>query len=171
MQRTQANIFIGLGTNLGDRAGNLKRVIRLIEDVSGIWVIAISSCYETSAWGKIDQPDFLNQVLELKTSLKPNALLDELLRIEREMGRIRTEHWGPRIIDLDILLWDQEIVALEQLKIPHPYLHERIFVLQPLADLAGTVKHPVLKKTIADLLAACPDSTTLKRYDLDTLAP
>ncbi len=171
MQTLSTHIFIGLGTNLGNREANLRHAVRLIAGISGVWVNAVSPCYETGAWGKTDQPDFLNQVVELKATINPEELLTELLRIEREMGRIRTIHWGPRIIDLDILLWDQEIVDQEQLKIPHPYLHERIFVLQPLVDLAGNLRHPVLKKTLAELLPLCSDTTPLKLYDFDTLAP
>jgi 2-amino-4-hydroxy-6-hydroxymethyldihydropteridine diphosphokinase len=168
VHRIHKNIFLGLGSNIGNRAGNLRQAIRLLAEIPEVVVVAISPCYETAAWGKTDQPDFLNLVIEIQTACGPEEILNKVLQIEREMGRLRQEHWGPRIIDLDLLLWDQEVVALEQLSIPHPYLHERIFVLKPLADLAGRIKHPVLKKTISELCVACSDSNAMKLYDLDT---
>ena len=122
-----------------------------------------SSIYETEAWGKTDQPSFLNQALEIFTSLNARQLMRMILKIEKEMGRIRKEKLGPRIIDIDILLYENEIHDLRFLKIPHPEMHNRRFVLVPLAEIDPTLQHPVLKKTIAELLEECPDNLEVKK--------
>jgi 2-amino-4-hydroxy-6-hydroxymethyldihydropteridine diphosphokinase len=122
-----------------------------------------SSIYETAAWGKNDQPAFLNQVLEIETALSPPQLLKTILAIEENIGRVRQEKYGPRIIDIDILLFNDEVLHLPMLKIPHPQLQNRRFVLVPLAEIAPDLIHPVFKKTIAELLAICPDKLEVSR--------
>ena len=151
-----------IGGNLGDRKKNLLTAISLINEQCGP-LTRSSSIYETEAWGKTDQPSFLNQALEISTSLNARQLMRKILKIEKEMGRIRKEKLGPRIIDIDILLYENEIHDLRFLKIPHPEMHNRRFVLVPLAEIDPTLQHPVLKKTIAELLEECPDNLEVKR--------
>lgn len=122
-----------------------------------------SSIYETEAWGKTDQPSFLNQALEISTSLNARQLMRKILKIENEMGRIREEKLGPRIIDIDIILFGNEIHNLRFLNIPHPEVQNRRFVLVPLAEIDPTLQHPVLKKTIAELLEECPDNLEVRK--------
>ena len=150
------------GGNLGDRKKNLLTAISLINEQCG-HLTKVSSIYETEAWGKTDQPSFLNQALEISTSLNARQLMRKILKIEKEMGRIRKEKFGPRIIDIDILLYENEIHDLRFLKIPHPEMQNRRFVLVPLAEIDPTLQHPVLKKTIAELLEECPDNLEVKK--------
>jgi len=146
-----------IGGNLGDRKENLLTAISLINEQCGS-LTRSSSIYETEAWGNTDQPSFLNQALEISTSLNARQLLRKILKIEKEMGRVRKEKLGPRIIDIDILLFEDEIHDLRFLKIPHPEMQNRRFVLVPLAEINSELMHPVLKKTIAQLLEECPDN-------------
>jgi 2-amino-4-hydroxy-6-hydroxymethyldihydropteridine diphosphokinase len=122
-----------------------------------------SSCYETAAWGIEEQPDFLNQVLEIETTMDPASLLDTLLEIEREMGRIRGEKFGPRTIDLDILFYGDMIIRTNDLEVPHPRMAERRFVLEPLYELIRDRKHPVTRQTIREMLLACTDPLEVRR--------
>ncbi len=143
-------VFIALGTNLGDRLANLRAAIEsLAPDVR---VINESTIYETPPWGYTDQPAFLNMVIEAVTSLGPRALLVYLKKREDELGRVKLFRNGPRQIDLDILFYDDLILDEENLTIPHPRLHERGFVLVPLADLTLDLQHPILKKSVRALL-------------------
>lgn len=152
-QRVESQVFIALGSNLGDRELNLLRAVAEIGKIPGSRVTALSGFYTTEPVGQPDQPDFLNAVLRCETSLSPRQLLVELQRIETAIfGRVRTIHWGPRRIDLDILLFGSLTVEEQDLVIPHPRLHERRFVLQPLAEIAGHFIHPVLLRSITDLL-------------------
>ncbi len=148
--------FLGTGSNLGDRPQVLEAARQHITQRAGL-VIQASHLYRTQAWGLEDQPEFLNQVLQLRTSLAPEVLLDTLLAIERAMGRQRRQKWGARLIDIDILFYDDLIVNHPQLKIPHPYLTERNFVLAPLAEIAPNWQHPVFGKSVSELLAQSPD--------------
>ena len=150
------------GGNLGDRKENLLKAITLINEQCGP-LIRSSSVYETEAWGNTDQPSFLNQALEISTSLTARQLMRKVLKIEEEMGRVRKEKLGPRIIDIDILLFENEIHDLRFLKIPHPEIQNRRFVLIPLAEINSNLQHPVLKKTIAELLEECPDNLEVKK--------
>ena len=151
-----------IGGNLGDRKENLLTAITLINEQCGA-LTKSSSIYETEAWGKTDQPSFLNQALEISTSLNARQLLRKILKIEKEMGRVRKEKLGPRLIDIDILLFENEIHDLRFLKIPHPEMQNRRFVLVPLAEINSTLQHPVFKKTIAELLEECPDMLDVKK--------
>lgn len=131
-----SKVYIGLGSNMGDRIKNLHTALGLIARINSTTVKKVSSFHVTAPVGKTDQPDFLNAVALLYTTLTPHKLLSELLKIETKMGRIRTEKWGPRIIDLDILLFDDLKLETPDLIIPHPRMHERKFVLEPLKEIA-----------------------------------
>lgn len=148
--------YLLIGANLGDRRIQLQQAVTLIGQQAGP-VTGMSSLYETAPWGKTDQPAFLNQALCITTSLSPQELLETLLRIEQQLGRIRTEKYGPRTIDIDILLYDQSCVQEEHLIIPHPELPRRRFALLPLAEIAPGYEHPILLATIDHLLLQCPD--------------
>lgn len=154
--------YLLIGGNLGNRKENLAKAVSLINEQCGS-LTRSSSIYETEAWGNTDQPSFLNQALEISTSLTARQLMRRVLRIEEEMGRIRKEKLGPRIIDIDILLFENEIHDLRFLKIPHPEMQNRRFVLVPLAEINSNLQHPVLKKTIAELLEECPDNLEVKK--------
>ena len=156
--------YLMIGGNLGDRKENLQQAIILIRKSCGP-LIKISSLYETAAWGLVDQPSFLNQALEISTSLSAIELLSSILSIEKDMGRTRTEKLGPRLIDIDILFFNDEVHDLPHLKIPHPELQNRRFVLTPLAEIAPQLQHPVLKKNIAQLLEECPDNLEVNKVD------
>lgn len=145
-----ARVYIGIGSNLGKRQYNCKEAIKKIEE-KGLCIKKLSSMYETKPWGLKEQPLFINMVIEVETEKSPEELLKMLKEIETEMGRIKTVRWGPRIIDLDILLYNNEIIDQEDLKIPHPFLHQRDFVLLPLSEIAPEITHPLLKKTIKQL--------------------
>jgi 2-amino-4-hydroxy-6-hydroxymethyldihydropteridine diphosphokinase len=147
--------FIALGSNLGDRVENLRTAIEKLVGTPGIQVHRVSTPLENPAvGGPADSPSFLNAAAELRTTLSAAALLHRLLEIEKEMGRLRRQRWEPRTIDLDLLLFGDEIHSTQSLMIPHPLMHERRFVLQPLAEIAPNVLHPTLQMSIAGLLEA-----------------
>lgn len=158
-------VFLLLGTNLGDRSRNLAEALLRIEARAG-QLVRKSSVYTTAAWGNTDQPDFYNQVLEVLTRLQAEALLEVVLGIEQEMGRVRLRKWGERLIDIDILFYGNLRIANGSLNIPHPQIANRRFTLVPLAEIAGTLVHPVLNKTIDTLLDECPDTLPVTRLDL-----
>lgn len=149
--------YLLIGGNLGDRQDNLQKAIAMINEQCGP-LIKFSSLYETAAWGLTEQPSFLNQALEISTTLNARQLMHKILQIEKEMGRVRTEKLGPRSIDIDILFFNDEIYNLPFLTIPHPELQNRRFVLTPMAEIEPQLEHPILKKTIAQLLEECPDN-------------
>jgi len=144
-------VYIGIGSNLGQREENCRKALRIMEE-HGIVIKKMSSFYETEPWGVKNQPWFINMVVEAETDLKPEELLKVLKKIEREMGREETFKWGPRSIDLDILFYNSKVIDTEELKIPHPYITVRNFVLKPLAEIAPHFIHPVIGKTIKELL-------------------
>lgn len=146
-------IFISLGSNLGGREDYIRRATALLDDQPGIRVARMSRIYETAPLYLNEQGDFLNCLAELETKLSPRALLQTCLRIEDELGRERKERYGPRVIDLDIVSYGRKVISEDDLKVPHPRLGERIFVLQPLAELSPDWVHPVSGKRIAELLA------------------
>ncbi len=146
-------IYIGLGTNLGNRDENLALARKLISEQVAL-VLIESSIYQTEPWGKTDQPYFLNQVVGIESSLPPDELLKSIQNIESQMGRERKEKWGARIIDLDILFYDDQIIHTENLTIPHPFIADREFVLAPMAEIAPDMIHPETKKSISEMLAS-----------------
>ena len=157
--------YVGLGSNLGDRAGNLLLAVRGMLD-AGLRVTRLSSVYETEPVDVRDQPSFLNMVAELRAQIfSPEQMLARLLRIEYALGRRRERLRGPRTIDLDLLLYGNEQSATDFLQLPHPRLHLRRFVLTPLAELAPTLLHPTLHQTISQLLAQTPDESEVKRWE------
>ena len=134
------NVFLGLGGNLGDRREMMRSAVAELRGV--IDDVRVSSLYESAAWGVTDQPDFFNAVVRGRTELSPLDLLDATQAIENDLGRVRERHWGPRLIDIDILLYGNEVIDEPRLKVPHPYMTQRGFVLRPLADLAAGLTLP-----------------------------
>jgi 2-amino-4-hydroxy-6-hydroxymethyldihydropteridine diphosphokinase len=145
--------YIGLGANLGPREEAIRRAVELLERSPGLDVVAISELRETDPVGVMDQPRFLNGAAALETSLTARELLDLLLDVEREFGRVRVERWGPRVIDLDLLLYGEETLDEPGLRVPHPRLHERRFALEPLAELDPELAIPG-RGRVSALLAA-----------------
>ncbi len=146
-----ARAYLGLGTNLGDRHRNIREALAGLEELGTL--VACSSVYETEPWGVRDQPDFLNLCCALETDLSPRDLLERTAAIERRLGRRRTRRWGPRVIDVDLLLYDNLRVDEPGLTVPHPRLAERAFVLLPLEEIASKVRVPGLDATVSELRA------------------
>jgi 2-amino-4-hydroxy-6-hydroxymethyldihydropteridine diphosphokinase len=147
--------FLGLGSNQGDRAGMLAQARTLLAGAD-LFLLRASHLYESAPWGVPDQPWFLNQVLEMRTVLSPQALLGRCRAVEAQLGRVRTRRWGPRTIDVDILLYADLMISAATLTLPHPHLRERAFVLVPLLELAPDIRLPTGER-VADLLAKLPD--------------
>ena len=163
MQITTKTVYLLLGGNMGDREGLIRQAIRLLGERAGE-ISALSSIYETAAWGVEDQPAFLNIAVKLETLMSPHEVLEQTLKIEEELGRIRAEKWGARLIDIDIILYGNEVVNdAERLRIPHPRMQDRKFVLEPLSEIAGQVEHPVFKQNISGLLSVLKDNLAVKK--------
>jgi len=160
--RTKA--YIGIGSNLGDRTENLSNALEFLKKLEGTTIESFSSIYESEPLYNTEQPDYLNMAVMLSTSLTSFMLLDSLLSIENEMGRIRESKYGPRIIDLDILFYGDQTVNSDSLQIPHPLLDERLFVLKPLNEIAGELVCPVRLKSIAELLSLTKDTSQITKY-------
>ena len=143
--------YLSLGTNMGDKKKNLLKAIEKIENLENTKVTSQSTILETEPFGYVEQDMFLNSCIEIKTLFTPQELLEKLLKIELEMGRVRTIKWGPRIIDIDILFFDDEIIQDKNLAVPHPWICERMFVLEPLSEIAPNLVHPLERKTVATL--------------------
>jgi 2-amino-4-hydroxy-6-hydroxymethyldihydropteridine diphosphokinase len=155
--------YLLLGSNIGNSQKELSLAINLIEKKIGK-TIRKSPIYKTAAWGNTDQPDFLNQAIIVETTLSPEETMQTILSIEKKMGRVRTEKNAPRIIDIDILFFNKEIIDEETLHIPHPEIQNRRFVLMPLNELSPNFKHPVYQKSIHQLLIECKDKLDVKKF-------
>ncbi len=155
--------YIGIGSNLGDPLENCRRSIALLDNPPETKVLTSSSFYKTEPVGEEDQDWFINAVAQIATELEPEDLLDSLLQIETAMGRIREEKWGPRIIDLDLLLYEDRVLNSDALQVPHPEMTHRCFVLMPLCELAADQAHPTAGKTIRELLAELPEGKQVHR--------
>lgn len=154
-------VYLHLGSNIGDRLGNLLKAKFLIQKKIG-HIQSLSEVYETAAWGKTDQASFYNQAIRLLTTMTAYEVLDMIHDIENILGRKRTEHWGSRTIDIDILFFENEVINTKKLMLPHPRLHERNFVLVPLSDIAADFIHPILNKSITELRKLCADTLQVK---------
>ncbi|MDD2216939.1 MAG: 2-amino-4-hydroxy-6-hydroxymethyldihydropteridine diphosphokinase [Eubacteriales bacterium] len=151
IERQRHRAHIALGSNLGDREAYLNKAIDALNDTKVCKIISVSDFIETEPYGGIDQAKFLNAVMEIQTLLEPQELLECIQKIENDAGRERPVRWGPRTLDLDILFYDDEIIDLPELQIPHPDLQNRGFVLEPLMALSPNLRHPLIKKTIREL--------------------
>lgn len=156
------HIYLLLGSNLGNRQQNLQQAAHLIHQEAGK-IVDSSAVFETAAWGKIDQHEFLNQVLQLESDFTPEQLLAKILSIETRLGRVRAEKWGARTIDIDILYFADVVMATDHLMLPHPGIPARRFALKPLCDIAPEFIHPGLKKSNSQLLTECEDNSFVKK--------
>jgi len=144
-------VYVAFGTNIGDKTKNIEKALKLMEE-RGLKITKKSSIYSTEPYGYVQQPEFLNGVVKVETQLSPRQVLKTLLQIEKDMGRVREFKWGPRNIDLDIIFFNGDIIDEEDLKVPHPDMHNRDFVLKPLSEIAPDFVHPTLNKSIKQLL-------------------
>lgn len=157
--------YLLTGANLGNRMNNLMAARDFLQRQAGR-IIRHSSVYETASWGNTAQPAFLNQALLIETDLSAEQTMQKILLIEKEMGRVRTERNASRIIDIDILFFNKDIIQTKTLTVPHPQIQNRNFVLYPLHEIAPGFEHPLLKKTIRDLLLQCSDELSVKLYEI-----
>jgi 2-amino-4-hydroxy-6-hydroxymethyldihydropteridine diphosphokinase len=160
-----AQVFVGLGSNLGDRLSHLRKALARLAGMEKTSVVNCSSVYETQPVGLKEQPQFLNMVVELDSILPPLDIFRNLKEIENTVGRIHNEHWGPREIDLDLLYYDREVLNDVKLCIPHPEIINRRFVLVPMKEIAADFLDPVQNTSIVNLLSCCPDISTVCKID------
>lgn len=160
----QSESYLSLGSNLGDRVGYLNKSIDYISGLSGVTITATSGIYETDPVGVLDQPPFLNLALGITTVLQPAELLNSVKEIERKVGRVHRDRWREREIDIDIIFYSVDNIATDSLTVPHERAHLRRFVLQPLSDIAPLFEHPVLHKTVLQLLEECPDGSGVRLF-------
>jgi 2-amino-4-hydroxy-6-hydroxymethyldihydropteridine diphosphokinase len=164
-------VFLGVGSNLGNRENNLEQAVARIVEYIGP-VLKSSSIYITEPWGFKAEEEFLNIVVKIETNLTPSGILERILMIESLLGRVRDKkQYTSRLIDIDILLYEDIIVDEEILKIPHPLLHKRKFVLVPLCEIGSEMIHPVLNKSLAELLESCEDQSEVKKYICPPIPP
>ncbi len=159
------NVYLSIGSNMGDRLEYVRAASMAVHKTIGK-IARKSRLYETQAWGKTDQEPYLNQVIMINTTLDPRKLLEEIDQIEKELGRERKEKWGPRTVDIDILFYGRRIVRDKGLEVPHPELHNRMFVLAPLLEITPELEHPVLHKTIDELFMECRDLSEVVMLDI-----
>jgi 2-amino-4-hydroxy-6-hydroxymethyldihydropteridine diphosphokinase len=162
-QRYMNTAILLIGGNLGDRIGHLQQATQLITRNAGE-IVKASALYETAPWGNVEQPDYLNQALQIHTSLDALPLMYTLLETERQIGRVRQHKWGARVIDIDMIFFNEEVISLPDLKIPHPQLQNRRFVLVPLNEIIPDHIHPVLHQSVKELLAHCPDMLPATKF-------
>ena len=158
-------VFLQLGSNLGERESLLQDAIIAIEGRIG-QVVEKSKVYESTPWREDGQENYLNQIVKVKTELLADDILSTVLDIEKELGRIRLEKWGERLIDIDIIFYNDSIIETAQLCVPHKHMHERMFVLTPMHNIAPEMVHPIYNKTVAELLQICKDTELVKEYAL-----
>ncbi len=161
-----ARVFLGLGANMGDRLGFLQRAVGELRRTKGVAITGISSVYETDPVGFKNQRDFLNLALEADVLLEADELLQTVKEIEKRVGRTQFERWGPREVDIDILFYDDKVIETESLRIPHPELARRRFVLVPLQELDAQFVHPVHRATVRDLLETCANGSGVRKSTL-----
>lgn len=157
------DVYLSLGSNMGDRAGNCLKAIKLLGNLEETKLVSQSSLYETEPVGYENQSPFINMAVKIKTSFDAPELLTSIKVIETSMGRVKTFKWGPRLIDIDVLFFDDEIISKPGLHIPHPALAERAFVLLPLTEIGGELKHPVNKMTILEMARNVSGKEGVKR--------
>ena len=162
-----ARVFMGLGSNVGDRLSYLRQSIVALDAVAGVVVHTCSSIYETEPWGQENQPSFLNQIVEIHTDLDAHVLLQHCQGIEKNLGREKKVRWGPRTIDLDILLYDQNVIHTDHLQVPHPQLTNRRFVLVPMAELDSDFIVPGVDASIQTLLKQCGDKKQVRLFNAE----
>ena len=158
-----SKVFVGLGSNLGDREFLIRKAVESMRDLPRTLVVRVSSLYDTDPVGEVDQPAFLNAVVWLETTLEPRELLWQLLLIEKRMGRVRSQRWGPRPIDLDLLFYGEESVDEPDLKIPHPEAQQRAFVLLPLSELDPDFVHPTTGESIRKMMNKVPPNPPVRK--------
>ncbi|HFU4450830.1 TPA: 2-amino-4-hydroxy-6-hydroxymethyldihydropteridine diphosphokinase [Streptococcus suis] len=158
--------YLSIGGNMGNRQAYLQAALDKLASHPACQLGLVSNIYETPAWGKTDQADFLNLACQVYTDLSAQDFLSVCQKIEQELDRVRIEKWGQRTIDLDIIFWDDQVIREENLQVPHPYAHERAFVLLPLTDIAAGYRHPILQKTVAELLLPSKDLNDIKKLNI-----
>lgn len=168
-ERAPVIAYVGLGSNLGDPVPQVREALERLNAAEEVEVTRVSALYRNPPLGPPDQPWYINAVARVRTRLGPEDLLRLLQQIEAAMGRVRKERWGPRCIDLDLLLYNGEVIFTPELVVPHPELHRRVFVLAPLAEIAPQAWHPVMQKTAGELLAALGPEATAALQPILTL--